>query len=139
MIKNPKVETLTIKRVIKNDHGVFGVMIHNYEPFALTAELPWHDGKRSISSIPAGVYICKRYKSAKYPNTFHVTNVKGRTKILLHKGNVPKKDSKGCILVGEQFEKLSGKQAVVSSKKGFSEFMQRFRGVRAFYLDIVDP
>ncbi len=139
MIKNPRVETLVIRRVVKNDSGVFGVLIHNYEPFALTAELPWHDNKRSISSIPAGDYLAKRYRSAKYPNTFHVTGVKGRTKILIHKGNIPKKDSEGCILVGEQFERLGGKQAVISSKKGFSELMQRFRGIPSFYLEIVDP
>ncbi|MES0445013.1 MAG: DUF5675 family protein [Desulfobacterales bacterium] len=130
---------ITIKRVSMLAHGVFGVLIDNDGcPFALTAERPWKNNATSVSCIPAGEYTCRRVQSPKFGNTFEVTNVEGRSHILFHKGNIPEKDSHGCILVGEQFEKLSGKNAVLSSKKGYGEFMDLTRGIDFFVLKIIE-
>jgi len=130
---------IKMTRVYQGSEGTFGV-IHDPDgiPFALTAERPWKNNERSESCIPSDVYICKRINSPTFGNTFEVTNVPNRTHILFHKGNVPIDDSKGCILIGEQFEPLSGKMAVLSSKKGYGEFMKLLEGEGEFELVILN-
>ena len=54
---------------------------------------------------------------------------------MVHKGNV-EDDSKGCILVGEQFGFLKNKVAITHSGDGFYEFMNRLKGVSQFRLVI---
>lgn len=127
-----------VKRIHSNDEGTFGVLILNDEPIALTAERPWLYNARSISCIPKGKYICKRIKSPSHGGCFEITNVPGRTHILIHGGNFPLKDSEGCILVGEQFERINGVMAVAQSKKGYGEFMDKQKGVNEFTLEIRD-
>jgi hypothetical protein len=64
-------------------------------------------------------------------------NVPGRSEILIHKGNLSS-DSKGCIIVGEEFGTLNGRVAVLSSGKAFDEFMSRLKGVVQFKLAITE-
>lgn len=64
-----------------------------------TLELADRQNKRSISCIPAGVYIVKKRKSLRFGNHFHVLNVPYREFILIHVGNTYK-NTDGCILVG---------------------------------------
>ena len=48
------------------------------------------DPKTSVnesSCIPEGIYLCKRYSSAKYDKTWEVIGVPGRSKILIHSAN----------------------------------------------------
>jgi len=52
--------------------------------------------------------------------------VPDRSNILFHKGNVPLRDSKGCILVGEQFQPVYGMPAVARSGEAFSELMAKY-------------
>ena len=132
------MKTVTLKRVIKNDSGVWGVLIYNYTPFALTAELPWHDNKRNISCIPPGKYVCEYYKHPDRGETYYLPSVPGRSEILIHKGNIPLLDSKGCILVGEQFETLGGKNAVLHSKSGMQDLMKQVNRTKKFYLEIIE-
>lgn len=115
---------LTIKRVSYLPEGTFGVILADNIPFALTAELPNLNNQKEISCIPEGSYACERYASQKFGNTLRVVNVPNREGILFHKGNIPQKDSKGCILIGEQFETVNGKINVLSSAKGFEEFIK---------------
>ena len=107
--------TFIIRRVWESKSGIFGVMIDlkKDQVFATTLE-------NDEYAIPPGMYQLKKYSSAKYPKTFEVVGVPGRTKILLHKGNI-EDHSKGCILIGEQFEG----DAILQSGKGFKEFMNR--------------
>ena len=127
----------TIKRVSYKDYGTFGVFLdNNDEVFAITLERPWLNNKKGESCIPEGLYKCKRVKSPKFGNTFEVTHVPNRSSILLHKGNL-KDDSHGCILVAEQFERLGDKQGVISSKKGFDEFLSKVKSVNEFNLEIL--
>ena len=128
---------MIIKRVSYLPEGTFGVIIQDGIPFALTGELPWLNNLPQKSCIPIGKYICKRVNSPKFGNTFEITGVKGRTNILFHKGNVPKKDSKGCVLIGEQFEMMGLNVAVIASGKGYQEFMDRSKDVNGFELEIV--
>lgn len=39
------------------------------------------------SCIPEGIYVCKKYSSPKYPDTWEITGVPNRDKILFHTAN----------------------------------------------------
>jgi len=130
---------LTIKRIAKTGYGTFGVLLDDFGfPFALTAERPWLENKSNESCIPAGEYRCAAITSPKFGKCIEVLNVPDRSHILFHKGNVPMKDSHGCILVGEQFESLGKQHAVLSSRKGFSELMGLIEGIDEFDLVIME-
>ncbi len=131
-------KTLTIVRVASLDEGTFGVMLYDGKPFAVTGERPWLENRKSVSCIPTGTYMCQRYKSAKYPDTFEIIDVPSRTFVLFHKGNFPLKDSEGCILVAEKFEEVDGKVAVLESGHGFEEFIKKLKDVCTFTLQIVE-
>jgi len=124
-----------LTRIVQNNDGMFGVLIDNDIPFCLTVERTWKDNQEDISCIPAGDYKCKRVLSPRFGNTFEVANVPNRTHILFHKGNIDE-DTKGCIILGEQYESLYGKIAVLSSGKAFKEFLQRTNDVNEFNLKI---
>ena len=111
--------------------GTFGVLLDNSFPFCLTLERSWIFNFKGISCIPDGYYTCRRVDSPKFGNTFEVCNVLGRTEILFHVGNIDE-DSHGCIILGEQFEPLNSKNAVLSSGKAFKEFLQRTEGIDEF-------
>lgn len=131
------MKTFIIRRIVTGTHGTFGVITHNDVPFAITLEREWLNNERSISCIPEDLYICQRVNSPKFGNTFQVTDVPGRSHILFHKGNIDD-DSHGCILVGEQFETLKGSPAILASKRGYQEFMNKLEDDDIFRLIIVD-
>lgn len=119
------MQKMKIKRIAKTGFGVFGVFLDEYGfPFCLTAERPDFNNEAGRSCIPAGVYQCEKVNSPKFGHCVSIKDVPNRTYILIHKGNVPLKDSTGCILVGEQFEPLSGQMAVLSSRHAFDEMMR---------------
>lgn len=115
--------------------GMYGVLINpnTNVPFALTLEQPWEDNKKFKSCIPSGVYVCQAYKSKDKGGTFVVNNVPGRSGILFHKGNTTD-DTGGCILIGESFGYVKGKDGVLSSKEGFNEFMDILGDEKYFLL-----
>ena len=125
---------LTLLRIGREDDGLTqGVLLKDGIAFAVTLERPWKDNEPSVSCIPASTYDCKRYSSEMYPNTFEITGVPGRTKILFHKGNeIP--DTIGCVLVGEKYVDLG----IGESGLGFDEFMKKFAKVDSFTLSILD-
>ncbi len=127
---------MILKRVASNSDGTFGVLIDMGVAFALTIENPWLNNKRNVSCIPDGIYECKRVESPRFGNTFEIKDVPGRTHILFHTGNT-EDDTEGCIIVGEQFEYLGDKAAVLSSRKGFGEFRRRTADVGSFTLNLV--
>lgn len=124
---------MILRRIASTEFGVFGVLVCNGTPFALTLERPWLDNKANESCIPEGYYRCKRFSSEKHPDTFIVQGVPGRTGILFHTGN-HMEHSAGCIIIGEMFEKYKGKPGILSSKKGFVEFMDLLAGEQSFDL-----
>ena len=113
----------------------FGVLLDEKLPFAVTLERQWMMNERGVSCIPAREYICKRVKSPRFGDTFEVTNVPERSEILFHKGNLVD-DTHGCIVLGEQFGQLDGKNAILSSGPAFTEFMERLKDEVSFYLEI---
>ena len=108
--------------------GTHGVLIDDGVPFALTLEPPWRNNRPFESCIPTGVYVCKFLVSPRFGPVYEISGVPDRSHILFHKGNFTKNTS-GCVLVGEQFESVGNSDcAVISSGKGFGEFMKRLAG-----------
>ena len=54
------------------DYGTFGALRINKEVFCVTLEPADLLNKQNVSSIPAQQYLCERYSSTKYPNTFQI-------------------------------------------------------------------
>jgi hypothetical protein len=87
-------------------------------------------------SIPVGNYLCRRYHSEKFPDTFEIV-VQGHTALLFHVMNL-EDESKGCIGLGESVGYLKGKRAVLSSGVAFEQFMKGMGGDQQFNLIIED-
>ena len=126
-----EIRRLTLKRLSTGENGTFGVLLDGGIPFAVTLEPQWMDNQKNISCIPAGTNICDDTNSQKFGYTFEVKDVPNRTHILFHKGNYTH-NTKGCILVGEQFES----NCIAASQAGFKEFIWRLRGRANFTLEI---
>jgi hypothetical protein len=98
-----------------------------------TLELPWKDNAANISCIPEGVYIGKRRHSEKHREHMHITDVEGRSLILIHWGNYagsvnPKTgspDIRGCVLTGDGFKDITGDgvDEILKSKTTFKKLM----------------
>lgn len=118
------------------DYGTFGVLRINKEMFCCTLEPLNLLNIQNRSSIPDQQYICERYNSRKYGETFQVNNVPGRSHVLIHAGNIAE-HTKGCIILGQYFGKLKGNRAVLNSGNTFRSFMNRMNGVDKFHLTIL--
>lgn len=129
------IRNLRLIRISYLNLLTYGVLLDGKIPFCLTLERPWLENKRSISCIPEGHYLCKRTNSPKFSDTFEVTNVPERSHILFHKGNLAD-DTHGCILLGEQYELLSGEMAILASGRAFIEFHNRLHNIDQFILFI---
>jgi hypothetical protein len=131
---------LMLRRVDHRAWGTYGVLIGPKGPFIVTLELPWRENERRVSSIPAGVYVCKRVHSPKFGDTFQVTGVPNRDAILFHGGNSTE-HTLGCILTGTTFDPvggMDGKNGITGSKLAFQEFMDMQRGVKMFTLTVTN-
>ena len=127
---------LELMRISGIYDGTFGVLLDEKIPFCLTVERPWLRNRKNESCIPSGEYVCRRVQSPRFGNTFEVQNVSNRSEILFHKGNV-EDDSHGCIILGEQYESLNGKTAVLASGKAMTEFLQRTASMDEFLFSII--
>ena len=134
-IREGSMRHLYLTRIAFNEDGTFGVLVDEDVPFCLTLERPWLNNKKNVSCIPDGFYMCRRTNSPKFGNTFEVMDVRNRTHILFHKGNLDD-DSHGCILLGEEYGFLSNQPAILSSGRAFREFLGRLEGENEFLLTI---
>ena len=124
--------TVRINRQEDNwEYGTFGTLLINSKIFCVTLEPPDELNETDISSIPAGQYMCYRYSSDRYPDTFQVMNVPNRYKILFHAGNF-NEDTEGCILLGV----IKAARAVLNSGETFKQFMEIMLGIDKFHLTI---
>lgn len=108
--------------------GTFGTFLTEFKvPLFLTVE------PNKPDRMVKGEYHCKRswYNKGGY-ETFEIV-VSGHTHVLFHKGNT-EDDTRMCVIVGEQFESLHGKTAILRSWKAFDEFMSLLLGVDEFKL-----
>ncbi len=125
---------MKLLRVADTGEVTYGVLIgSDGVPFAVTLEEAWHENQHNISCIPTGEYECKRWHSAKHPNTFEITGVANRSAILFHTGNEDE-DTLGCVLIGEAYNA----PGITQSREGFAEFLRRCEGYDAFTLTVVD-
>ena len=132
------MKAVIIRRTHNTTYGTFGVLSHGVmPPSCLTLENEWLHNRQMISCIPSGEYKCRRHDSPKYGNVFKVMDVRSRSQILIHWGNIAE-HTEGCILLGESFEPVLGTQGVTSSKSAFNEFMAELADVDEFRLIIVD-
>ena len=60
-------------------------------------ELPWLDNMTNKSCIPEGVYNIQHRYTTKFGDHLLIENVPGRSGILFHPANNPKKELRGCI------------------------------------------
>ena len=96
-----------LRRDLFDDHGTRGVLaapglapLHIMEP-------PWRDNRRGCSCIPPGVYPVLPHRSPRFRDCLLVTDVPGRSHILIHRGNLGGDRDKGfhthtlgCLLPG---------------------------------------
>lgn len=130
------IPIIEIIRLEENDtDGTFGILRINKSVFCATLEPPDRFNAVSTSCIPAQQYLCDRYSSAKFPDTFIVRNVPGRSAILFHAGNTVK-NTQGCILLGETIVKLRGDRGIKNSGATFLGFMAEMSGQLGFHLTI---
>ncbi len=122
-------------RIAYTPLSTFGVLLDEGIPFCVTLERPWLENKKSVSCIPHGYYLCERVQSPKFGDTFEIVDVDARSHILFHKGNLSE-DTHGCVLVGERYDPLGEKNAILSSGKAFIEFKKRTKGAKFFKLRI---
>lgn len=129
------MKTVFIIRQMYSDYGTEGMLFCPTTGFmCYTMEPPWRDNRRSLSCIPSGEYIVNIRKSPKYGEIFHVTNVKDRSYILIHSGNVAgdrtkgyKTHSEGCILLGSKRGWLGKQKAVLNSRGTLVSFMFKMK------------
>ena len=107
---------VTLTRAPSTPQGTFGIWSIDGVPACVTCELPWENNAPDVSCIPAGTYHCVRHVSPKFPlgNTWEVTNVPGRSGILVHNAN-DTADLEGCIAVGSGFGTVDELPAVINS------------------------
>lgn len=96
--------------------GTFGELWHKGEILCFTGERPWLNNQHSISCIPVGVYECGPHSGTKFHDVWEIKNVKDRSGVLIHAGNIPLIDSSGCILVGLRLGILEKRPAVLYSQ-----------------------
>lgn len=132
-----------LHRFAETDDGTIGRMSR-----WCTLEEEDQGNQRSISAIPVGEYHCVRVTSPTFGETFEITGVPGRSKILFHWGNT-EEDTEGCVLLGMTFGALvvvdedkrvaTPKLAVLQSKLAFDQFMRDLDGVNEFKLLVTGP
>lgn len=131
------MDEITVKRILHAKDGTTGVMIYKGRPVMLTLEDPWLGNQSMISCIPPGKYDCLRHNTVKFPNTWQLQNVPGRTAILIHAGNT-EDSTNGCILVGSKFGSLNGKTAVLDSQMAMEKLRLLTKDWKIFQITIED-
>jgi len=129
----PIIEIIRLEENFK--YGTFGVVKINKQVFCVCLEPADLENKQNVSSIPAQQYLCQRYSSARYPNTFQIMNIPNRNYVLFHAGNTIE-HTKGCILLAQYFGKLKGNRAVLNSGLTFKSFMHIMARIDRFHLTI---
>ena len=118
---------VTLRRTTSTQAGLFGTL----SPTGLVSlELNWRDNKRQVSCIPAGEYNCVWKASPNFGMCYHVTDVPGRSHILIHAANFAglvslgqRADLQGCIALGMRSGELYGQPALLESKRGVKAFV----------------
>ena len=123
--------------------GTFGRIHLPGSQVLFTCERPWRNNQNDVSCIPDGVYTLKKRRSGvverssvgDYVEGWEVTNVPGRTFIMLHPANWPH-ELEGCIAPGKNYRILEGRNGVTDSRAAFAVLMGALDGQDSWDLDI---
>ena len=77
--------------------GTNGEIYHDGMRICYSIELPWVGNQHIVSCIPEGKYEMKKRFSEKFGEHLHITDVPGRTLILIHPANDALIELGGCI------------------------------------------
>lgn len=132
-----------LRRLQMGDTGTFGTLEIDGHTFR-TGELPWRDNASGKSCVPAGDYVVSWRPSGKYGHKYTLTDVPGRTHILIHAANFCgdedlgyKAQVDGCIALGAGVSELDGQMAVRGSKDTVQAF-ETMMNYSDFELEIID-
>lgn len=105
---------------------------------AALLELPDRGNAFQVSRINAGRYKVVRRWSERYGWHLHITDVEGRTLILIHAGNYYT-DTKGCLLPGTSFTDINqdGYLDTRLSRRTLNRILELTKG-EDFWIDIID-
>lgn len=108
-------QTLGLLQIIENEKVIYA---------CYTLELPWRDNHHNISCIPFGLYKGKKITRPNGNKAISITDVPGRSAILIHKGNFYT-DIRGCVLVGKSVKYLNKDEYmdVIYSTKTMKEIL----------------
>jgi hypothetical protein len=143
LILEATMPTIMIERFAYAPDGTFGRITLPTGKQFFTVERAWAGNKPFESCIPDGVYDLKRRRSAVVERTsggdylegWEVTDVPGRTFIMIHPGNWPT-NFEGCIGVGLNYQVLDGRNGVTQSRVAFAQLMSDLDGRQDWQLDI---
>ncbi len=116
-------EIVTLERIDYQTDGTYGeITIRGRDEFLLyTVERARGNNTPYTECIPEGVYICRKRWSDRFGFVYEVTDVDGRTHILIHVAN--KADQlQGCIGLGLRKGYLDGVKAVLDSRVAMEKF-----------------
>lgn len=123
----------TLQRQSQSAEGTFGIL---YDPsgtqLCVTCEPPPDVGH---PCIPEGIYQCIPHNGAHWKNVWEITDVPGRTAILIHAGNY-EGNTEGCVCVGTNFGWIGTKQAVMESLNALNKLRSMLPN--NFILSIID-
>lgn len=121
-----------IERLPGSDDGTPGDLYIDGRWFCHTLELPWRDNAPRVSCIPPGSYRIAVKNSPRFGRVYRLSDVPGRSEILIHSGNWAgdvalgyRSHVQGCILLGNRRGMLDGQTAVLVSKPAVTAFMER--------------
>ena len=143
--------TITIERVsVKNPIAVWGVLMMDETPVAVTLERPWLNNEHAISCIPKGTYQADWVYSPIHSKfLYQLQAVPGRGQVELHTGN-DVLDSEGCILIGTSFGPVIEKDknnvptgrkyiGILDSIPAYSRFVSACKGEKSIQVIITEP
>jgi len=133
---------VALNRVYFYPDAIQGELLVNGLHQCFTEELPWLDNRPDVSCIPCGTFQIKLEFSQHFQRTMPVLqNVPDRAGIEIHWGDLPE-NTEGCILVGQQRERLPNGQgitedALTNSKAAFAALWPKLQAADAGGEDIV--
>ena len=122
-------------REIRSNKATLGRLIDSdYNEICKTLENPWLNNYPEISCIPEGTYKWVKDDEGRF-KYWKLLDVLGRSNIEMHPGN-KEKDTKGCILLGQDWVIMDDELAVNSSRNTFDRIISEALLPDEFELEI---
>lgn len=139
---NNNMKKITLIRKYEKG-GTVGLLVFPSGETMYVLERPKESEDESPVCIPEGTYplvmrespIVKSTSKGKYTRGYEVTEVEGRTHIMVHIGNYVH-NSEGCLLTGESVGKHKGLPAVWKSAVAFDRFMKLMQEEEITHIEI---